>query len=359
MYDYMVVGCGLFGSVFSNIVANKGFKVLIIDKRNHIAGNCYTESVEGIEVHKYGPHIFHTNSKEIWDYVNKFTEFKNFILQVKANFDDKLYSLPINLNTFNELWGVTKPDEAKRMLERNRVKIDNPKNFEEWILSQLGEDIYRKFYYGYTKKQWGTEPKNISISVAKRLPIRFTYNNNYFNDIYQGIPIGGYTRMIGNMIDHPNIDIKLGEEFKSNWEGLAKNLVYTGGIDSFFDFKFGELEYRSLRFETLIKSGDIQGCAIVNHTEECIPFTRQIEHKHFEMKITDKSVITREYPDVWSRDKEAYYPVVNESSSKKYSQYLELSKGINNVFIGGRLGSFKYWDMDQTISSSIKLAKSV
>lgn len=357
MYDYMVVGCGLFGSVFSNIVADKGNKVLLIDKRNHIAGNCYTEKIEGIEVHKYGPHIFHTNSKDIWDYVNRFAEFNNFVLNTKAKYDDKIYSLPINMNTFYELWGVTKPADAIKILEKSKIRIENPKNLEEYALSQLGTEIYEKFFYGYTKKQWGTEPKNLPASIIKRLPIRYTYDNNYFNDKYQGIPIGGYTRMVGNMIDHPNIEVKLGTEF--NWEGLARNTVYTGGIDTLFNYSLGELEYRSLRFETAVKDGDIQGCAVLNHTEAYVPYTRTIEHKHFEKKTTGKSVITREYPESWSRDKEAYYPVSNESSNDLYNKYLELSKGLDNMFIGGRLGSYKYWDMDQTIGASMKLAKSV
>jgi UDP-galactopyranose mutase len=359
MYDFLIVGAGLFGATMAERLANSGKKVLVIDKRDHIAGNCHTENIDGINVHKYGPHIFHTNCEEIWAYVNLFADFNNFVNRPKAMYDEELYSLPINLSTLNKLWGVNTPSEAKRYLEKVKVKIDNPQNLEEWAVSQVGVEIYEKFFYGYTKKQWGTEPKNLPSSILKRLPIRLNFNDNYFNDKYQGIPIGGYTQMIGNMLSHPNIEFKLNSPLEPGWEQIAKKLIYTGSLDLLFDYCFGDLKYRSLSFKTIKAKGDIQGNAIINYTEEYIPYTRQIEHKHFEMKECENSVLTREYPESWDRTKEAYYPVSDNESLEVYNKYKDLVNRNGNIIVGGRLGSYKYWDMDQTIGSALKTFKNI
>lgn len=360
MYDYLIVGCGLFGATFANQAKQKGKKSLIIDSRNHVGGNCYTENLEGINVHKYGPHIFHTNNEEIWNYVNKFATFNNFVNRPKVNFKNKIYSFPINLFTMYQLWGVNSPTEAQIKLDQVKVKIENPKNLEEWILSQVGEEIYHTFIYGYTKKQWGTEPKELDSFIIKRLPIRLNYNDNYYFDKYQGIPIGGYTKMIENMIQ--GIDVIPGEDYfkrRDYWSNKAKNLVFTGKIDEFYNYKYGTLGYRSLRFETERHAiSDYQGVAQMNFTSESIPFTRIIEHKHFEFGNQDYTYITKEYPDAWDFSKTPYYPINNDENSEIYNKYKKLNT-YKNVIFGGRLAEYKYYDMHQIIGSAINKSKDI
>lgn len=355
MYDYLIIGCGLFGSVFAQQAKQQNKKCLMIDSRNHIGGNCYTERKEGINIHKYGPHIFHTNNDDIWNYVNKFCKFNNYINRPKVNFQNKLFSFPINLLTLYQLWGVNTPELAKSKLEQVKLKIKEPKNLEEWILSQVGEEIYYTFIYGYTKKQWGREPKDLPSFIIKRLPIRLNFDDNYFFDKYQGIPIGGYTKMIENMLE--GTETILNENYfnkRDYWNKKAKNIVYTGKIDEFFNYKYGELEYRSLKFETekfLIK--DYQGNAIINYTEESIPYTRIIEHKHFESHNQEYTYVTKEYPDEWSKDKIPYYPINNEKNNQIYKRYSNLNQKTNIIF-GGRLAEYKYYDMHQVIGSALK-----
>lgn len=356
MYDFIVVGSGLFGSTFAQQANEAGYKCLIIDKRNHNAGNCYSENIDGINVHKYGPHIFHTSDEKIWNYVNRFAKFNNYVNRPKVNYKGEIYSFPINLFTLYQLFGVKTPEEAAKVLEEIKIHSDSPKNLEEWILSQVGEEIYRKFIYGYTKKQWGREPKELPSSIIKRLPIRLTFDDNYFNDIYQGIPIGGYTKMIEKMQE--GIEVRLGVDFfehREELESQAKTIVFTGAIDEFFEYAHGPLEYRSLRFETEVLSiSDYQGNAIVNYTEEEVPYTRICEHKHFEFGKGESTIITREYPDSWEPGKERYYPVNNEENNSRYSKYQKMSNDIFPKYIfGGRLAQYKYYDMHQVIASAI------
>ena len=357
MYDYLIVGCGLFGATFANRAKAKGYKCIVIDSRDHIGGNCYTEEVEKINIHKYGPHIFHTNNSEIWNYVNKFAKFNNFINRPKVNYKNKIYSFPINLMTFHQLWGINTPKEAEEKLKEIKIKIDNPSNLEEWILSQVGQDIYYTFIYGYTKKQWGIEPKELDSSIIKRLPIRLNFNDNYFFDLYQGIPIGGYTKMMENMLE--GIDVLTHENYfdkRDYWNSKSKRIVYTGKIDEFYDYKYGELEYRSLRFETEKHSiKDYQGNAVVNYTEYNIPFTRIVEHKHFEFGDYNYTYITKEYPEKYSKDKIPYYPINNEKNNYTYNKYKDLNQK-NNIVFGGRLAEYKYYDMHQIIGSAINKA---
>ena len=363
MYDYLIVGSGFFGSTFAQQATEKGYKCLIIDKRNHNAGNAYTEEVEGINVHKYGPHIFHTSDEKIWSYVNRFTKFNNFVNRPKVNYKGEIYSFPINLFTLYQLFGVKTPEEAADLLER--IKIDpqekgNQMNLEEWILSQVGEEIYRKFIYGYTKKQWGREPKDLPSSIIRRLPIRMTFDDNYFNDTYQGIPVGGYTKMIEKMQD--GIEVRLGVDYFENkdfFDSSAKTVVFTGAIDEFFNYRHGPLEYRSLRFETeIINVPDYQGNAVVNYTEEEVPYTRICEHKHFEFSKGKSTVITREYPDSWDLTKERYYPVNDLENNSRYSKYQKMARDIYPKYIfGGRLAEYKYYDMHQVIGSALSTVK--
>ena len=356
-YDFLIVGSGLFGSTFAQQANENGYKCLIIDKRSHTGGNCYTERVEGINVHKYGPHIFHTSDKRIWNYVNRFAEFNNFVNRPKVNYEGSLYSFPINLFTLYQLFGVKTPEEASDFLEKVKIQNKSPRNLEDWILSQVGEEIYRKFIYGYTKKQWGRDPKELPSSIIKRLPIRLTYDDNYFNDIYQGIPIGGYTKMIENM--QGGIEVRLGVDFFSNrkdLEKIAKTIVFTGAIDEFFNYSLGPLEYRSLKFETQLMKDvpDYQGNAIVNYTEEHIPFTRICEHKHFEFIKSESTVITREYPVNWEVGKERYYPVNNSENNIRYVEYKKMADSLGDKYIfGGRLAEYKYYDMHQVIGSAL------
>lgn len=355
MYDYLIVGCGLYGTVFANHLKSLGKKVLIIDKRNHIAGNCYTENINNINIHKYGPHIFHTSSKKIWDFVNRFASFNHYVNRPKVMHRDTLYSFPINLFTLYQLWGVSSPEEAKRILDEKKIPCDNPGNLEEWILSQVGKEIYEIFIKGYTTKQWGKDPRELPADIIKRLPIRLNFDDNYFNDIYQGIPIGGYTEMFEAMLE--GIDIALEEDYFSNrdlWDSKAKKIIYTGRVDEFFDLKYGELEYRGLRFDHQeIKTENYQGNAIINYTEKEVPFTRIIEHKHFEFGKQNNTVITKEYPDNWDPSKTPYYPINTDINNEKFYKYKKLTNISNKYIFGGRLAEYKYYDMHQVIGSAM------
>ena len=358
-YDYLVVGAGLFGAIFAFEAKKKGKKCLVIDKRNHIAGNIYTENIEGIQVHKYGAHIFHTNNRNIWEYINQFAEFNRYTNSPVARYKNELYNLPFNMNTFNKIWGVVTPAEAKQKIEEEKreANITEPKNLEEQAISLIGKTIYEKLVKGYTEKQWGKRATELPSFIIKRLPVRFVYDNNYFNDAYQGIPIGGYTQIVEKMLE--GIDVKLNEDFFKNreeYENIAEKIVFTGPIDQYYDFKFGNLEYRSLRFETEIKDvQNYQGNAVVNYTEYEIPYTRIIEHKHFEFDTeSPKTVVTKEYPDEWTSGKEPYYPINNDKNNELYHKYEELSKSDDKVIFGGRLGSYKYYDMDKVIAAALE-----
>ena len=352
-YDYLIVGAGLYGSIFAYEMNKKGKKCLVIDKRNHIGGNIYCENIEGINVHKYGAHIFHTSNKEVWEYINQFCEFNNYINSPIANYKGEIYNLPFNMNTFNKLWGVVTPEEAKVKIEEQKKEfsITEPKNLEEQAISLIGKDIYEKLIKGYTEKQWGRKATELPAFIIKRLPVRFTYDNNYFNDRYQGIPIGGYTKIIEKMLE--GIEVKLNTNFFDNreyFENIAEKIVFTGMIDEFYNYKFGKLEYRSLRFETeILDEENYQGNAVVNYTEREIPYTRIIEHKHFEFGKQEKTVITKEYPSEWREGDEPYYPVNDEKNNKLYKKYRELAEKEENVIFGGRLGEYKYYDMDKVI----------
>lgn len=355
MYDYLVVGSGLFGSVFAHELRKAGKTVLIFEKREHVGGNIYTKNEAGINVHVYGPHIFHTSSKPIWDYVNQFCKFNHFVNRPKANYKGKLYSLPINMNTFYQVAGCVTPADAKRYLDSQIQQCLDPKNFEQWAVSQIGRELFDILIHGYTKKQWKRDPKELPASIIRRLPIRLTYDDNYYNDPYQGIPIGGYTQIIDKLLDQ--VPVELGIDFetkKADWRRYAKKLVYCGKIDSFYDYCFGELEYLTLEFKSEHLQGDYQGNAIVNYTEETVPFTRIIEHKHFEFGQQENTIITREYPVVWSKDKVPYYPINNDKNNEIYQRYKKID---SDVIIGGRLGGFKYFDMDQTIAQALNLVK--
>ncbi|MGG3739462.1 UDP-galactopyranose mutase [Aeribacillus pallidus] len=358
MYDYLIVGAGLFGAVFAYEATKRGKKCLVIDKRSHIGGNVYTENVEEINVHKYGAHIFHTNDKKIWDYVNQFAEFNRFTNAPIANYKGEIYNLPFNMNTFNKLWGVITPQEAKQKIEEQKraAGITEPKNLEEQAISLVGIDLYEKLIKGYTEKQWGRPATELPKFIIKRLPVRFTYDNNYFNDKYQGIPIGGYTAIIEKMLE--KCDIRLNTDFFQNREELekeAKKIVFTGMIDEFYNYRFGVLEYRSLIFENEILDVDnYQGNAVVNYTDRETPYTRIIEHKHFEFGTQEKTVITKEYPKEWKKGDEPYYPINNERNNELYKKYKELADQEKNVIFGGRLATYKYYDMHQVIASALK-----
>lgn len=361
-YDYLIVGSGLFGAIFAYEANKRGKKCLVIDKRNHIAGNIYTENIEGINVHKYGAHIFHTSNKEVWDYINQFAEFNRYTNSPVAVYKNELYNMPFNMNTFNKLWGVLTPKEAKNKIDEEikEAGIQNPQNLEEQAISLVGKTIYEKLVKGYTEKQWGQRATDLPSFIIKRLPVRFTYDNNYFNDTYQGIPIGGYTRIIEKMLD--GIEVRLNTDFFDNreyLENIADKIVFTGMIDKFYNYKFGELEYRSLRFETeTVEEQNYQGNAVVNYTEYEVPYTRIIEHKHFEFNTTSpKTIITREYPDTWTREKEPYYPINNDRNNELYKKYEEYSKNDKKVIFGGRLGQYKYYDMDKVIIEALKSVK--
>lgn len=355
-YDYIVIGSGLFGSVCAHELSKAGKRCLVVDKRNHIGGNCYTEEVEGIQVHKYGAHIFHTMNKDIWDYINRFAKFNHYRHTVLANYNGEIYNLPFNMNTFNKMWGVVTPDEARAKIDSQRF-IGKPGNLKEQALSLVGSDVYEKLVKDYTEKQWGRECTELGADIIKRLPVWYTYCNDYFDDPYQGIPIGGYTRLIERML--AGIDVHLNTDFSSNRDELtviADKVIYTGMIDEYYDYRFGELEYRSLRFETeTVDSDNYQGCAVCNYTDDML-YTRIIEHKHFTFNCNVSiTVITREYPLEWKQGMEQYYPVNNEANQREYEQYYNVAKNEGNAFFGGRLGEYKYYNMDQVIDSALKL----
>ena len=361
MYDYLIVGAGLFGAVFARQAADKGKSVLVIDRRNHIAGNVYTKEIEGINVHQYGAHIFHTNNRMVWDYVNRFAEFNRFTNSPVANYKGELYSLPFNMYTFNKMWGVITPAEAQEKI-RSQVEaagIREPENLEEQAISLVGTDIYEKLIKGYTQKQWGRTCKELPAFIIKRLPVRYTFDNNYFNAMYQGIPIGGYTRMVERMLK--GIMVETSTDYfddKERFDACARKVVYTGPIDAYFEYRLGTLEYRSVRFETeVLDMPNYQGNAAVNYTDAETPYTRIIEHKFFEMGDQPKTVISKEYSSEWKPGDEPYYPVNDEKNSALYSKYKELADLEENKIFGGRLGEYKYYDMDKVIESALNAAK--
>lgn len=371
-YDYLIVGAGLFGAIFAYEAKKAGKQVLVVDRREHVGGNIYTKEVEGIQVHEYGAHIFHTSDREVWEYIQQFAEFNRYTNSPVARYKDELYNLPFNMNTFSKMWGVRTPEEAKAMIEKQKQEagIGEPKNLEEQALSLVGRDIYEKLVKGYTEKQWGRRATELPSFIIRRLPVRFVYDNNYFNDKYQGIPIGGYTQIIEKMLD--GIEVRLGVDFLKNKEALAaeaENIVFTGMIDAYYDYCYGELEYRSLRFETeILDLENYQGNAVVNYTEYEIPYTRIIEHKHFEYGcqggyggsgsgVSEKTVITREYPASWSRGDEPYYPMNDEKNNALYERYRELADKEEHVIFGGRLGMYRYYDMHQVVAEALKCVR--
>ena len=360
-YDYLIVGAGLFGSVFTREAMQKGKKVLVIDKRDHIAGNIYTRETEGINVHVYGAHIFHTSDEKVWEYVNRFARFNNYINCPVARYKNEIYNMPFNMNTFSKMWGVITPDEAKAEIERQRKEagIGEPKNLEEQALSLVGRDIYEKLVKGYTEKQWGRRATELPAFIIKRLPVRFIYDNNYFNDRYQGIPEGGYTQICEKMLE--GAEVRLNVDYfanKAELDALADKVLFTGMVDEYYGYRYGELEYRSLRFETeTLDCENYQGNAVVNYTEYEVPYTRIIEHKHFEFGKQPKTVVTREYPATWKKGDEPYYPVNNERNDALYAKYKALADAEGRVIFGGRLGMYKYYDMDDTIAAALALCE--
>jgi len=361
MYDYLIVGAGIFGSVFARLATDAGKRCLVIDKRSHIAGNCYSYEENGINIHKYGPHIFHCNDDEIWDFVNRFTRFNNFRNAPIAMHNGKAYSLPFNMYTFNQMWGVITPDEAQAKIELQRLVLDRePANLEEQALTLVGKDIYETLIRDYTRKQWQKDPKDLPASIIKRLPVRFTWDNNYFNDKYQGIPTEGYTKMFDNLLD--GIEVRTEIDYlsdRSNLDSLALKTVFTGKIDEYYDYRFGELEYRTLRFDhQLLEQANWQGNAVVNYTEASVPWTRIIEHKHFEPgNNSQQTIITKEIPDTWSKDKVPYYPIGDAKNTNIFNAYRQLAETDQGVIFGGRLAEYKYYDMHQVIGSAISKAR--
>ena len=362
-YDYLIVGSGLFGSIFAYEMTKKGKKCIVIEKRSHIGGNVYTENMENINVHKYGAHIFHTNNREVWNYINQFADFNRYTNSPVANYKGELYNLPFNMNTFYQMWGVKTPKEAKAKIEEQKAEyhIEEPKNLEEQAISLIGKDIYEKLIKGYTEKQWGRECKDLPSFIIKRLPVRYTFDNNYFNDLYQGIPIGGYTKIIEKMLEC--IEVKLETDFfedREKWENIANKIIFTGMIDQYFDYCYGELEYRGLNFEfETLDMENYQGNAVINYTDAETPFTRIIEHKHFESSESPKTIITREYPKTWMKGEEAYYPMNDDKNSELFKKYQELAKKEDKVIFGGRLGMYQYFDMWQVIDEALKLVNSI
>lgn len=358
-YDYLVVGAGLYGAIFAYEAKKKGKKCLVIDKRSHIAGNIYCENTKGINVHKYGAHIFHTSDKKVWEYVNQFAEFNNYINSPVARYKDELYNLPFNMNTFSKMWNIVTPQEAKDMIAAQiaDLNITEPQNLEEQALSLVGKDVYEKLIKGYTEKQWGRDCKELPAFIIKRLPLRFIYDNNYFNDRYQGIPIGGYNQIVEKMLD--GIEVRLSTDYLSNreeFDAIADKIIYTGMIDQFYDYKLGVLEYRSVRFETEeLEVENYQGNAVVNYTEREVPYTRIIEHKHFEFGNQPTTIISKEYSSEWKKGDEPYYPVNNDKNNGLYQQYKELSEKEQKVIFGGRLGGYKYYDMDKVIAAALEM----
>lgn len=360
MYDYLIVGAGLFGAVFAHEAYKKGRTCLVIDKRNNIGGNIYTESTEGINVHKYGAHIFHTSDKQIWDYVNRFAEFNNYINSPVAVYKDELYNLPFNMNTFSRMWNIRTPEQAKEIIASQiaDLGITEPHNLEEQALSLVGRDVYEKLIKDYTEKQWGRDCKELPAFIIKRLPLRFVYDNNYFNDRYQGIPIGGYTAIIEKMLE--GIEVRTGTDyfdFIRDNKNIARKTIFTGMIDEYYGYCYGPLQYRSVRFETeVLDCENYQGNAVVNYTDREVPYTRIIEHKHFEFGKQPKTVISREYSSEWKQGMEPYYPVNNEENNALYEKYRELADKESNVIFGGRLGQYKYYDMDKVIAAALECA---
>lgn len=366
MYDYLIIGSGLFGSVFARQAADAGKKVLVIDKRPNIAGNVYTEKVEGINFHKYGAHIFHTNNTEVWNYVNHFATFNRFTNSPVANYKGELYSMPFNMYTFNKMWGVVTPEEAAAKIEEQKKEITGePQNLEEQAISLVGRDIYEKLVKGYTEKQWGRDCKELPAFIIRRLPVRLTFDNNYFNALYQGIPIGGYTKLVENLLE--GIEVRLNEDYledKEKWNAMAEKVVYTGAIDAYFDYALGNLEYRSVRFENeILDVPNFQGNAAVNYTDKETPWTRIIEHKWFEFGKDEegndlpKTIISKEYSSEWKPGDEPYYPVNDEKNGELYQKYKALAEKEENIIFGGRLGEYKYYDMDAVIASALECAR--
>lgn len=360
-YDYLIVGAGLFGAVFAYEAQKAGKKCLVIDKREHIAGNIYCENVEGINVHKYGAHIFHTSNKEIWNYMNQFAEFNNYINSPVAVYKDELYNLPFNMNTFSKMWGIKTPQEAKERIVEQIAELDikEPKNLEEQALSLVGKDVYEKLVKGYTEKQWGRDCKDLPAFIIKRLPLRFVYDNNYFNDRYQGIPIGGYTRIVEKLLEGSEVLLNTDYfEYRKEHPDIAEKTVYTGMLDQYFDYQFGVLEYRSVRFaHEKFEMENYQGNAVVNYTEREVPYTRIIEHKHFEFGTQPVTVISREYPSEWKKGDEPYYPVNDAKNEELVRKYREAAKQEKNVIFGGRLGEYRYYDMDKVIEAALNAVK--
>lgn len=366
MYDYLIIGSGLFGSVFARQAADAGKKVLVIDKRTNIAGNVYTEKVEGINFHKYGAHIFHTNNTEVWNYVNRFATFNRFTNSPVANYKGELYSMPFNMYTFNKMWGVVTPEEAAAKIEEQKKEITGePQNLEEQAISLVGRDIYEKLVKGYTEKQWGRDCKELPAFIIRRLPVRLTFDNNYFNALYQGIPIGGYTKLVENLLE--GIEVRLNEDYledKAEWNAMAEKVVYTGAIDAYFDYALGNLEYRSVRFENeILDMPNFQGNAAVNYTDRETPWTRIIEHKWFEFGKDEngndlpKTIISKEYSSEWKPGDEPYYPVNDKKNGELYQKYKALAEKEENIIFGGRLGEYKYYDMDAVIASALECAR--
>ena len=360
MYDYLIVGSGLFSAVFAQQAIMHNKRCLIVEKRDHIGGNCYTHEIEGIQVHKYGAHIFRTSKRDVWDYIQQFTEMNHFVNSPIANFNGEIYNMPFNMNTFSKLWGISTPQEARAIIEKQSAAIEGEsRNLEEHVINMVGIDVYEKLVKGYTEKQWGRPCNELPKSIIRRLPVRFTYDNNYFNDPYQGIPKGGYTAIIEKLFQ--GCDIRLNTDYnecRTELESLAKKIIYTGTIDSYFDYSYGPLEYRSLQFETdVVDTENYQGVAVVNYTDRETPYTRIIEHKHFEFGTQPKTVISKEYPSEWTKELEPYYPINDEKNQKLYNSYLQLSEQEENVVFGGRLGEYKYYDMQDTIISALALAE--
>lgn len=361
-YDYLIVGAGFFGSICAYELTRKGYKCIVIEKRNHIGGNCYTSDRNGINVHDYGPHIFHTSDEEVWNWINMFVSFNNFTLRPVANYKGEIYSLPFNMWTFSKLWGVIHPDQAKHIIEQQSKDIDEPSNLEEQAIKLVGKDIYEKLIKGYTTKQWMKSPKDLPKEIIKRLPVRFNYDNNYFNDIYQGIPIGGYTQIFEKLLER--IEVKLEIDYLKNkiyWNGLTNKVIYTGPVDAFYNYKFGELEYKTTEFKHIkLNTANYQGTSMMNYTDIETPFTRCIEHKHFENHSSPMTWVTYEYPKKYIPNQtEPYYPVNDKENNFKYSQYKNLVNQEKNIMFGGRLAEYKYYDMHQVIKSALNFVKDI
>ena len=359
-YDYLIAGAGLFGSVFAYEAKKRGKKCLVVDRRNHIGGNIYCEHKDGINIHKYGAHIFHTSNKKVWDYVNQFAEFNNYINSPVANYNGEIYNLPFNMNTFSKMWGISTPQQAEAIINEQKQAITHePQNLEEQAISLVGTDIYTKLIKGYTEKQWGRKCTELPAFIIKRLPVRYTYDNNYFNDRYQGIPIGGYNKIIEKMLE--GIDVELNCDYNIYFDKdqkIAEKVIYTGAIDEYFNYQLGHLEYRGLKFETeRLEQENYQGVAVMNFTDSKTPYTRTIEHKHFEFGKQPVTYITKEYPQDWKLGEEAYYPVNDDKNQELYAKYKELADKEKNVIFGGRLGEYKYYDMDKVIESALNLVE--